>query len=329
VVDNLATLLSGPTTAGGRTTNRVTESYASASIEISKYIYILIALLIATGFLIVYLRRVLANDHRFDDHYLVIATALFGLFGVTMIFRNWGGGRPMMISFSFTTVFAALAATQLAGGTKRIVRTTVDHLPLPSGPRRAVLAITSRDLRIGNQAFAVLLVVLFVLNTGVAAATVFGGFAPSNVPNQATLATDQNPKSQVSVHRETDITTHVWMVQHMDSSYGAYGDTFAIRQFDWYRPDVAARVPPTRGGYTAETKPELVDIREQQAGTQPGYLLLTGHNLALNHLWTSKFHPPTPIEELPLNRRNKIYSTGESHVYFYTGHERSLPTGDE
>lgn len=314
VYENITTLISGPT-VDGRTSARIQESYSSMSIEIAKYIYVLLAVLIAVGLAVVFYRRIVDREQSFDDHYLTIATALFGIFGITIILRNWGGGRPMMITFSFTTVFAVLGTLWLTDSAERISPVLSRYLPWPPDAARAVEGRLPADQSIGTYAFASLLLVLLLLNTGVAAATIFGGFAPSNVPAQSTLAADQNPQSQVTVHRETDIVTHVWLVQHLADGNAVYGDTFAARQFDWYRPDIAARMPSLGGGYTPETKPEVFDVDRQRAGTQPGYTLVMGHNLALDAVWPSKFGSPVPLEDISTEKRNRIYTTGESHIY--------------
>lgn len=317
VYRNLVTLISGPTVSG-RTTARIQESYTSTSIEAAKYIYILLAVLIVVGFAVVYYRRIVTRECSFDDHYLAIATALFGIFGTTTILRNWGGGRPMMITFAFTTVFAVLGAVWLVGNVERIVFGLRRRLQWPADITGPLENRSTSDSPTGAYVFASLLLVLFVLNTGVASVTVFGGFAPSNVPAQSALATNQNPQSQVTVHRGTDIVTHVWLVGHLDDRYDVYGDTFTARQFDWYRPDVEARTASPGGGYTAGTKPEVYSVPQQSKGIQPGYLLLMGHNVELGAVWPGKFKESILLEDISVGQRNRIYTTGESHIHFYS-----------
>jgi hypothetical protein len=323
IYDNLLTLVTGPTVEG-RTAARVQETYVAPSIQLSKQIYILLAVLMAVGLAAVYVRRVVTRDSAFDDSYLTISTALFAIFGSTLILSNWGGGRPMMITFSFTTVFAVVGAVALARGARRAlaagrqVLTGGSDRPGAPGGRSQL----PDGARIGATGFAALLTVLLVLNTGVAAATVLGGAAPSNVPAQSALIADDNPQSQVTVHRGTDIATHVWLVQHLNPAYSVHGDTFAARQFDWYRPDVAARTTAIGGGYSAATKPEVYDVNRQRNGTQPGYVLVMGHNLELQAVWPGKAAPSVPLGDVQVDQRNRVYTTGESHVYFYSDAER-------
>ncbi|MGM0718329.1 MAG: hypothetical protein ACQET5_14430 [Halobacteriota archaeon] len=269
------------------------------------------------GILFVYYRRIVFDDRSFDDYYVSIAASLFGIFGSTLILRNWGGGRPMMITFSFTTVFAVLGAVWVTDNVSRISAAVARYLQRETN-RQGALKERISDVQLsGTSVFAVLLTVFLLLNTGVVAAVVGGGMAPSNVPAQADLLTSESPDSQVTAHRETDIVTHVWLVTHLDDEHAVYGDTFAARQFDWYRPDIAARTETIGGGYTSATKPEVFDVRRQGAGTQPGYILIVGHNLELGAVWEGKLTGAEPIGNLSVDRRNHIYSNGESHIYFH------------
>jgi len=315
IYDNLMTLIRG-SGEGGRTAARVQETYTSVSIQVSKYLYILIAILIVVGLTVVYYRRLVRRESQFDDYYLTIGTALFGIFATTLVLSNWGGGRPMMISFSFTAVFAVIGALWIVNVGKRLSASANQYLPDTVSPAKLKAKI-SIDRSLGAYMFASLLLVFFVLNSGVAAATVFDESAPSNVPAQAALTESQSPQNQVTVHRGTDIATHIWMIIHFDERHAIYGDTFGARQFDWYRPSVAARTSSVGGGYTSDTKPKVISVSRQRSGTQPGYLLIMGHNVELDAVWPSKFNDPSTLRELNIDRRNRIYSTGESHVYFY------------
>lgn len=328
VYDNLLTLVSRSSTSG-RTAARVQESYTSTSIQISKNIYIALAVLMMVGILYVYYRRIVRDDRSFDDYYLSIATALFGLFGSTLVLSNWGGGRPMMITFSFTTVFAALAVVRITDDVGRAAAAVAGRLQGAESWVETVGRRVPDGQSVGATVFAVLLLLFLLLNSGVGAAMWGDELAPSNVPAQSNLVTKNTPQSQVTVHRETDIVTHVWLVGHLDTEYAVWGDTYAARQFDWYRPDVAARTEAVGGGYTPATKPEVFDTERQRAGRQPGYVLIVGHNLELGEVWPGKFAPGEPMGNLSLDERNRIYTTGESHIYFYAEPSRTASNGTE
>lgn len=312
--DNLNTLIGSPSVSG-RTTARVTESYSSLSIEISKYIYIGLAVLMLIGLAIAYYRRLFGQGQSFDDHYLAIAGSLFCIFGLTVVLRNWGGGRPMMITFSFTTVFAVLGAVWASNGVRYVttrVRARLDDRPTVGS---SGLDVVPGDRSVAAYGFAAVMCLFLILNTGVASATVLDGLAPSNVPGQESLVTGDGPRSQTKVHQETDIVTHVWFVSHLDTRYRVYADTYGARQFDFYRPDIVARTPEVGGEYPVGSKPQVFDTAKQQEGAQVGYLMLLGHNLELDGLWPSKFSSPVGLETIHLEERNIVYTNGKSRIY--------------
>jgi len=285
--------LLGGSTFSGRTAARIQKNYGTESILYSKYLYFAVAILIALGLLVVLYRGLSSERTDFDDYYYVIAVAILGIFGTTVMVRNWGGGRPMMITFVFTAIFAVV-------GLVAIGEFLLDR-------RREAIAF-----------FGVLLVVLFVLNSGVASAVFFGGLAPSNVPNQHELSQGSAPRAVTTVYKETDVQTHVWFVNHYEKQE-VHGGTFANRQKDWYRPDIDARTTGVSSAYgptgTVEGKP-LGLHRLARPGVEPGFVLLLGHNLALGGVWSVQYGPPAAtLDELELSRRNRVYTTGESAIY--------------
>jgi len=315
--ENLLNLFVGEIETG-RTTARVTKSFISGSLAIARNIYILLAVLTLLGLAVMFYRRTVGGTKSLDDSYLAIAAALFGIFGMTTILQNWGGGRPMMITFSFTTVFAVVGAIWVVESTGRVSAILKRYLPWSTDESGEAPGRVPQWESLGKAAFAAMLAIFLLLNTGVAAVTVFGDErAPSTVPLQSTLEDSQGAESQVTVHRDTDILTHIWTIQHFDEDYQVHGDTFGARQFDWYRPDIAARTPAIGGGYTQETKPEVFEFDRQRAGTQPGYILAMGHNVELDAFWPSRFEPGVPASDISIERRNRVYTNGESHVYFY------------
>lgn len=328
VVENIETLISG-TMASGRTAARIQKDYGASSIRMAKYIYVTIGILMAIGFVVIlyhqiikkvtsprldnysdrlpsfdsYFDRLPSFDSRrlskigsplprnemevaIDDQYLVVAGSVFAIFWTTIVFKNWGGGRPMMITFVFTTSFAVIG----------------------------MIWMTNRARGYGGrEAFSVLLAALFLLNSGVGAATVLPGNAPNNVPRHAQLASSDSPTDQLAVHRDTDIETHLWLIKH-HGGYQVYADTFGARQYDWYRPLFAAKTEKIDMGYSVEHKPEGFDPRTERLGTS--YILVLGHNEELGTFWPARFGSGVPLGDLGLSTHNKIYTNGESSIYY-------------
>jgi uncharacterized membrane protein len=281
-------LLAGDLTpSGGRTGARLQRDYGSEVIHFSRMIYLFIGVLMIIGLSVIYYHRFLEpEEYSFDDYFVAMGTVMLGLFGLTVVVRTWGGGRPMMITFVFTTVFAVFGAAWLGKTFSRVLGEQWSmSVPVSSG----VVGL-----------FAVLLAVLFVLNSGVATALGLDARPPSDVPLQ-----------DDDVHRETDLATHAWVINHHGGG-SVYGDHRAFGHTDWLLPEIVAR---TKGpeGYGADGPQNDLDSLTE-LGAEPGYLLLLGHNEATG---TFDRYDRTPSINIvrPEYRQTKIYTTGQSSVY--------------
>lgn len=295
LVDHVRRTYSSLMTPGtrGSTAARLTTDYGTVSIALSKVVYVIVGVLIVVGLAAVFYRRLRpARSTGFDDEYLVFGTAVLGLFGGTFVVSGqWGGGRPMMIVFATTAIFAVVGAESLGG----IARRLGDRLELGGVSRvRTGRRSTLRRLRDATPGasgagwrlcFSSLLAVMLLLNTGVAAAVVLGGFAPSNVPLQEDLASSPSPNHQSKVYVENDVRTHAWLADHRDPSLAVYGDRLARAQTtDRYSSEIARRSdrPPYRfkkQNHIDNTYPRF----------EAGYIVLLGHNvehgtLAVSHI---------------------------------------------
>lgn len=282
ISENLRLLTEGSVETG-RTAARIQRDYGAVSIEFAKYVYLVITVLMGVGALVVFYRRFTGRDSLFEDEYLALGASLLAVFGLTILYRNWGGGRPMMIALVLTAVFAVIG----------------------------VKWFTDRTGYSATTVFGTLLAIMLVVNTGVVASAL-GGSAPSNVPLDTQLAVSDNPEDQVTVHRETDIVTHLWVIENR-ASFEVYADTFGARQFDWYRPDIAARAPGLNEGY-GQRHPNAYNA--SQGPLESGHLLVLGHNEELQGFWPDRFSSGQPIEVLELETRQRVYSNGEASVYF-------------
>jgi uncharacterized membrane protein len=274
----------------GRTGARLQRDYGSEVIYFSKRIYMFIGVLMVVGFSVAYYRRFRnENEHEFDDAFLAIGTAMFALFGGTVFIRTWGGGRPMMITFVFTAVFAVFGVLWLGRGLEMACDTElIPNIPI-SGETAAV------------SMFAVLLAVLFVLNSGVATAVGLDAQAPSQTPVPS------------ESYQETNLDTHAWVIDNYESG-NVYGDNIAFGHTDWLRPAIVARTE-NGAGYGGE-KPRNRIQELTHPGAESGYLLLLGHNVATGMF--DRYATQQPIDIVrPEYRENKVYTTGQSTVYYF------------
>lgn len=286
----------------GSTVTRLATDYGGVSIRLSKYMYITLGILVGIGLLVACGRRLLPGFQAdFDDEYLGMAIMLFVLFGGTFVISGeWGGGRPMMIVLSFCAVFAVGGMMEFGS----ILQSGVGLV------ESRIAALSSRGsslpFRRGAQiAFAVFLAVFLVLNTGVAAALLYGGQAPSGIPTI----------DPTEMKGQRDIQTHAWLADHRNDRYQIYGDRDARAQTtDWISAEIAA--VSERAPYRFKKSNLLEAVNDSDV--ESGYIVLVTHNIISDEVVVD-YVTSRPIEvyQLSLEKRNKVYASDAGRVYFH------------
>jgi len=298
IVRTVQTLLVGQTFSG-QTANRLRKDYGGLSITMSKWLYMAIGLLMVAGLATIYYRRFLTEEGTaIDDEHVALATVFLGVFSMTILVPSWGGGRPMMITFVFTTLYAVIGATVLFDG---VAATVSDRL---TGFRRV---LEGDEHALSPRAFACLLLVLFLLNSGVLAVTALGGSAPSNVPSQSGTS-----------YQEMDVATHAWFIDHREQVGGVYGDNIVHGQTDWLNPQIAYRAEGAEsyGSYKPRGGQEMLRLAEP--GVPSGYVVLLSHNVVGGTL-RAEGSPALRTIRSDLSNRNIVYTSGYSQIYFANG----------
>lgn len=287
---------------GGGTAARLATDYGALSIRLSKLLYITIAGLVALGLLAAYYDR-FRGESSFDDQFVALATMLVGAFGLSFVLSSaWGGGRPMMLTFAVAGVFVVVGAHRIGAVSSRLLALVDDRLG------RA-------DESLVRPGVAGLLAVLLVLNTGVAAATVVGGYAPSNVPLQERITTTDDPQVRQIAYDDTDLRANVWLVTHRDRDRGVFADfLMRAKNNDWNRARLVA---------ATDARPDLLVVffasrnQLEAPDTIPPYVLLGGHNVRMDAfvLNNRETLPMAPLDR-ELDSRDRIYATSYSAVYY-------------
>ncbi len=279
----------------GRTGARLARDYGSAAITYSKVIYVIIAAFIGLGLLVTFVRRFRNPEkNTVADHVLALGSVMLGIFGMTFIVRNWGGGRPMMITFVFVLVFSVVGVTWVGDVGESVSETFADGSRLP--------LITQERAMAG---FALLVGLLLILNSGVASALVLTGSAPSSVPLG---------DGETSFDR--DISMHAWLIDHHEDG-SVYGDNRAFVQTDAAAPAIAIRTDDGRAydGYGGDKPRDDID-QLKQSGAPPGYLLFVTNNVVSDRFSRGYSFEPTSVVRDEYTR-NVIYTTGESRIHYF------------
>jgi len=313
----LTGFLSDGSLSGG-TANRIARNYGAPSIQLSKLIYIVLAGLVAVGFLTMFVRRLFDEEWdvpEYIEEFVSLAAGLLVVFSLTFIFQAiWGGGRPMAITFSLTAAFAVFGVRSIGGASLRIA----DRLP---GVFRSQSSTTyARGGPISHSVFALIIATLLILNTGVAAALVFGGFAPSNVPVTGQIASSDKPDVRNVVYKESDVASYAWLRNNGKADTMVFGDPLSRAMAkDWYAPLVTARTDPDRATSFNWNR----DIRDLADHGGAVYVVLSGHNVEMRTIVLSDsagYSYQRTGEEISRFRstvtgQNIVYTTGASTVY--------------
>lgn len=300
----------------GSTATRLQTDYGGISIALSKYLYMLFGLLLGLGLFITHYRRFFRPEQmEFNDEFLALSSFLFVLFGGSMVFSGeWGGGRPMMIVFSFSSIFIVIGAAFLSG----CVRHLIGRILAPIGSD--ILATFPPR---SNVPLGVFLSIFLILNAGVVAASLPGGRAPSNVPLQSEFSESDNPNLQTLLFVNSDTDLHTWLATHMGPGYELYGDRIARAQAtDWYVGRILSQTGPLNASYRFTKSNHLHFIEGGEV--EPGYVMLLGHNvvhgtIALNYITWGQLDE----YDVELDSRSQIYSNGQGLVYFHENETRS------
>lgn len=316
VQSGLTSFLAGGA-GGGGTANRLSRDYGTASIELSRTIYVILAVLTAIGVAYLLIQRFVDSSWRerdgFDE-YLVLGIGMLGVFLLTFVLRSlWGGGRPMALTFSVTALFAPIGVFAILEFGSKINRWYARQ-DSESGTKR-------QNIRIAGVAFASLLAVFLLLNSGVAAATVLGGTAPSNTPLQPITEerVDEDPSAQQSVHFQQDVSKLVWINTYSDGNK-AYGDEMVRqRNNDIYQPHIVAGIEPGEQQSFGWT-PNLFSVIDERG---EAYAVLPSYSVNLNiaedpdgssYTGARKYKDITPVNER-LSEESKVYTNGDAEIY--------------
>jgi hypothetical protein len=244
----------------------------------------------------------------FQDEYLAISTMFLGLAGSSFLLPvGWGGGRPMMIAFTFVGVFAPLGLLIPVRWCVQSIKSYLDSIDF-----FRLNADTA-----AKSGFAVVLALFLVVNTGVAAGTVIGGSAPMNIPLQSEFDEKENPNFRAKAYVDTDVQTHAWLLDHRSTRYGVQGDLIANGQTDKYRSSIALAMETDVVFPYSAVKPRGFSNRPGETN-KTEYVLLLGHNLNLDVYTLNSTYERRSIDSIrrDLPAWSRIYSTGDSVIYF-------------
>jgi uncharacterized membrane protein len=293
------------TLLGGGAAVQAEKSYSSLSVEIAKYLYAIIAIMMTVGVGRELIKTIFNDNNQvFDQFYMSTMISISLLFGVATIgISYWSGARTIMIGLILGAPFAAL-------GMNFITPKKIDS----------------------NALFGILLALLFIMSVGVGSAVGVPGYAPSNVVVSETKYDEPTQKISTKLYVEYDTHTHSWLINHHVGDYPVYGDWIAKQQStDIYAPLIATRVNSNQlygASWTPGTRSEWggkdTRMSTYMKGTSesPSYILMLGHNRKYQVYWT-EYSLGSSSRINPINKNidyttNRIYTTEHTTIQMST-----------
>lgn len=290
----------------GSAAGAVSRDYIGFSITVSKYLYIIIGMLMGVGFASTIARRLFNGTKKVPDEYLAVAIGFMSMLGASFLPAGAGFNvaRVMMITFTFTAPFVLFG-----------VDTVVDAI-VSTGTKikQDVGKIGRSQLTI---VFSVLLLVFCLINTGVVAALITQDLAPSNTINSEQLLESKEPSFRIRATEcvECNIETHSWIMNNAEGNTPT-ADRLGTVQVDFYRGPLTERVAfvPSNSFY----KPMSTVNNNTSNGV---YLVLLPHNTDTNGFTTGYKYNWEPYGNLnyKFSKSDLIYDTGESKIQLSRG----------
>jgi septum site-determining protein MinD len=325
--------------ATGTAAGAVSKDYGSASIAMSRRLYIVVGALMGAGIAATALARIVREDGvDVDDEFLALGVGFMSMLGTSFFVVGFNVARIMMIVFTFTAIYIVPGAGSIVEGVLMVRRAVERALESDyrGSVRRLVTVNFDRALktaRVETSAVSVLLCVFLLLNSGVVTVFVTHDYAPSNIVTQQQLEKSEEVQVQLKAKGcvKCDIASHVWLFNHRNRSNYAYGDFMAWAQVDFYRGPIAAELSyfPKKTTYR--------DTWDATNGTEgQALILLLDHNTDTGvMLIESKYYWKNLTYLSPvLSPSHRVYSTGETVIYRssdrateeYLDFERPVPT---
>lgn len=289
---------------GGSAVNTAARQYGSQIVSVSRLLYILIGFLMIAGIAVTLYRRVIEDITNVNDGFLALGVGFSTILVGSMLpsGKGFAIARVMMIVFTFTLPFVLIGVNSLVS----IIEVAVNRLEF---------GINSIWLT-PSTAFAVVLALFLILNSGVVAAVLQQGYSPSTKVGQERLANSEDPieRAKSTPCLKCNIEAHVWVMQHNASEGSVYGDEYVQSQTDFYQGALEPRVP-------FKPQPPYYDpvsaVNRSSFGN--GYILLLERNFDTNGFYEAKYEwSPFGVLQLVLGQSNQIYDSRSARIYAST-----------
>ncbi|MFB6225064.1 MAG: DUF2206 domain-containing protein [Candidatus Paceibacteria bacterium] len=297
------------------TTHALQKNWASDTIQLMKYGYIIMWVFISFGLVYEILKHTniqkiaisqVKNNKTpsFHPEYLIFSIAFMGIFSTTLLpTRSFNAPRIMI------TVLVLLAPFFVSG-----IRLLMKSIGIIS--RKGINA-----KRYTHTIVVLFLVAFFLVNTGFVTETVTKDYGPSVIFGKERIDDSDEIREKAYLYKQafkstTDLRASAWLIDNGDSDATIYGDRFMTHR------RIRIRVVYLReyGKVVLNAdKPSVRQLETNATLNEGDYILLGYHNIKHEFMITQykpriKYFSTSKIRPLA-SQSNKIYTTSRSEVY--------------
>jgi len=273
------------------------------SIEISLYLMLIFSIFIATGILSLIWSVVKREKVEFQEEFIIFSITFFGLLLITFLpTKSFNLARIYHTSLCFLSPFAIIGFITIFKVLGKIFVLII----------RGKKIINNLEIhQIYFKIFSLFLIILLLFNSGFVSEVITKGkdYSPNIIiskPRALSIGDAQYIRSSSGEFRsEQEVLSVKWISEKRDDLAKIYldltwGFPYYLGSKAWYiYHDIFVFIS------------DKTDIKD-------GYILLNTNNIARGVLLVNK-HPPevrNTYEVLPINSSNKIYTNGDSEVYY-------------
>lgn len=319
LISNILTLFLDPTFSDPRAgpSARAIQLETSLSTVLLKIIYIVLTGLMGIGIVQAILQRFRNGSARVDVEYLILSSSFLMVLGATFLPLGafYETGRVLSIVYPITGLFAILGLWWFGDYVRNCVNNLTDW------------KITKEQILSTSQyIFVILLMLLFLLGTGVIAEFSSADYGQSVILSDDDLKSSDDPKFQWTAADcySCDGQALVWLSTNYQPGY----DTTSDHQHNWARYygftlATETSIPPWV--FLAEDYPLLDENQEHLNSYRNGipsdtYVFLHSKNHRTNHYLLGQWgrqldRELEPLETVPVDNSNEIYTNGNSTVH--------------
>ena len=275
--------------------------WASITVEILKYLYIIVATFIGIGIFVSLYECLIKKKKDFPDEYLAFSLSFFEILAFTLLpVGTQSSMKPFFISSVVVAPFCIFGLKAILNNLSKLSELFNNRFKMND---RYVLTY-----------FSLFLLIFLIFNGGIFSEVIPNDYSPNALINKEHIKEGSNIYAKEYLYRNCYIPIYNvfgwdWIIRNKDETGKIYLDwalSRTVLKVTWATWSfLKAGSPPSTGPLLKDQQPE------------EGYILLGYHNIADGIVIEQQLTDSFSIRELQLSNKNKIYDNGGSEIYYH------------